>query len=531
MVDGKKRTYLRKLGQGETEGGKVGNGEHIEHLAIVGWMYKRLPDLFRGAFRPVYSEYAEKLIPRAIGYSAGLLNYFFRGQINMIPDNQTGSGYIIVNNSDEDMSGSFELYYDNTSDQRLNIWSNTLNIGKVSSGNNKSANISFTPPSDAKEIDKYMLVFRGQLGNETDAVVGRVISQKIVPAIWTDDGLLMLNDSLEPLEIVTNYSNGEYVLSYNGNFANFSPTPSDGIMGSVSQFWGSDPCGNSSPDTTCSCDSGTVQHVQSYAIFYKGTIMKTGNYTLGRTRSYTPVLSCELGSICFNNCNPGCICEGSEDVSAAYDYPHIAVLGSGTNYNIFDSNKIIAFHYNQLQASGAGCHTQTEVVLGHQGIGNCPCKLPNLDPLDSQSFLTGGATLTHKLYINGIEINLGMILGTSIGEWQTTCESGQPYCPGCIVENRWDTGTSVNWIRFGGYHYRLNANEGEYESLLFAFYTRNFVDGTITKATYGIYYDDGRLYSVSYPVSNNQMSIAGHNVPVYDVDSGAPDIEMIMTMR
>ncbi|MBI5674554.1 MAG: hypothetical protein HZC48_01835 [Nitrospirae bacterium] len=56
-IDGKKRTYLRKLGQGETDGGQVGNGDHIEHLALGGWLYKFLPgDLKKQALRPVYSE-------------------------------------------------------------------------------------------------------------------------------------------------------------------------------------------------------------------------------------------------------------------------------------------------------------------------------------------------------------------------------------------------------------------------------------------------------------------------------------------
>jgi hypothetical protein len=30
-----------------------------------------------------YKEYAQNLIPRAVGYSAGLLNYFFRGTLDV----------------------------------------------------------------------------------------------------------------------------------------------------------------------------------------------------------------------------------------------------------------------------------------------------------------------------------------------------------------------------------------------------------------------------------------------------------------
>ncbi|MBI4653549.1 MAG: hypothetical protein HY752_00885 [Nitrospirae bacterium] len=51
-----------------------------------------------------------------------------------------------------------------------------MSIGKTSSGNNKSINITFTPPSDAKECGKYVLVFKGQMGNEQGAVVGKVVN-------------------------------------------------------------------------------------------------------------------------------------------------------------------------------------------------------------------------------------------------------------------------------------------------------------------------------------------------------------------
>jgi hypothetical protein len=71
-----------------------------------------------------------------VGYSAGLLDYFFRGEMDMVHD-ETGSGYVIVNNTDEDMSGTFELWYDNDKDERIKVtdasW--TLSISKKSSGN------------------------------------------------------------------------------------------------------------------------------------------------------------------------------------------------------------------------------------------------------------------------------------------------------------------------------------------------------------------------------------------------------------
>ncbi len=67
---------------------KTGYGENVEHLARACNFYNYLPlndkDLaLHLEDDNVYKDYADKLIPRAIGYSSQLLNYFFRGQMNV----------------------------------------------------------------------------------------------------------------------------------------------------------------------------------------------------------------------------------------------------------------------------------------------------------------------------------------------------------------------------------------------------------------------------------------------------------------
>lgn len=79
---GKSRTYLRKIGDGET----------VNHLAAYGWFSKYLPAAVNNLTLYLddksHEDYAAKLIPRAVGYSAGLLDYFFRGTIDIaVPDN------------------------------------------------------------------------------------------------------------------------------------------------------------------------------------------------------------------------------------------------------------------------------------------------------------------------------------------------------------------------------------------------------------------------------------------------------------
>ena len=170
-----KRLYLRK----KSDNGC--GGEFIEHFAVASPSFKYLG--FNSAIQKlalkldtrVHSDYASLLIPRAVGYSAGLLNYFFRGDMFMMSDFDLGYGYVIVNNTDEDVSGTFELWYDNINDERVKITNWEFSLDKESSGNNRSPNISFIKPTDAKEECKYIFVFRGQMGQEQDAVAGRIL--------------------------------------------------------------------------------------------------------------------------------------------------------------------------------------------------------------------------------------------------------------------------------------------------------------------------------------------------------------------
>lgn len=73
-------------------------GEPIKHLAAVSYVsydvikkgyYQYSPFVLDDA---CHNEYAQKLLPRAVGYSAGLLNYFFRGTLEITPPAQNVYG-------------------------------------------------------------------------------------------------------------------------------------------------------------------------------------------------------------------------------------------------------------------------------------------------------------------------------------------------------------------------------------------------------------------------------------------------------
>ena len=157
----------------------IKESENIEHFAVAGRFYdifEGWPNLQRSFISlddKCHDDYQKKLIPRAVGYSAGLLDYFFGGEIDMVPDKETGSGYVIENNSEEDMNGTFELWYDDENDARKIAWKSPDNFSIGKKG--KSTNITFTSPTDAKEPCKYILVFRGQMGQEQGAVVGKIV--------------------------------------------------------------------------------------------------------------------------------------------------------------------------------------------------------------------------------------------------------------------------------------------------------------------------------------------------------------------
>jgi hypothetical protein len=167
---------------------KIADGENISHIVRTGkltkWYYNIFGEgeLFYSSFycdEKCHEDYAQKLIPRAVGYSAGLLDYFFRGKLNIILISR--DTFKIANYSDEDIEGnlsSFKLYYDDINDNRYEIPlaffdgsgnqytdpAMVLSIPKQTAGSFTVKLLS--PPANPKTTGKYMLVFKGRIGNE-----------------------------------------------------------------------------------------------------------------------------------------------------------------------------------------------------------------------------------------------------------------------------------------------------------------------------------------------------------------------------
>ena len=147
----------------------------------------------------VYNDYGSMLLPRAVGYSAGLLKYFFRGQLQVtaIPllyrNNLYTLNLTIVNETpDETMEqGEFALRYrytppggpaDGSGDIFGQGWgldgAATIPCVRLESG--ESVEVSFlfldSIPVETWSSLKLTLAFRGTLGREEGAVIGKVFS-------------------------------------------------------------------------------------------------------------------------------------------------------------------------------------------------------------------------------------------------------------------------------------------------------------------------------------------------------------------
>ena len=176
---------------------KTGDGEAINHLAVASILYndrlRYFPQYNR--FLPVglddkcYEDYASKLIPRAVGYSAGLLDYFFRGEVeeSYIEEQRDVAGKItgitmkIMNlTPDETMQGDVMVAYRYKAPSATEF---TYGLSNIITGSalpylgKGSYTFGFPSaiPSGASEI-QYTFVFSGTLGKEEGAVIGKVVN-------------------------------------------------------------------------------------------------------------------------------------------------------------------------------------------------------------------------------------------------------------------------------------------------------------------------------------------------------------------
>ena len=182
---------------------KYDNGATGYRLATVGllkeYIMKHFP-FYKGRENNsldggVYEDYARRLLPRAVGYSAGLLEYFFRGrlQVTSLPIFYRNGIHImrvkiknITPTAETMKNGWFTLTYRYTptgkpSDGSQDIFgqssvcSSDLPCNELKFQDETSIDFVLPTPIPRENYDsvKFTLAFKGTLGNEEGAVIGR----------------------------------------------------------------------------------------------------------------------------------------------------------------------------------------------------------------------------------------------------------------------------------------------------------------------------------------------------------------------
>ena len=133
----------------------------------------------------MFEDYASLLIPRAIGYSAGLIDYFFRGRMSVTKSENQPSSDTLVNlnvanaTAASDWPGNSETDVGGSTGKVLAVAFSNGVVLAVSAEKVLSTPITRTPqefefdfsPTSIPVNADLMVVYRGPLGLEDDAVI------------------------------------------------------------------------------------------------------------------------------------------------------------------------------------------------------------------------------------------------------------------------------------------------------------------------------------------------------------------------
>lgn len=173
--------------------GKVTDGEEVEHFVATSSLFELLVTQGASALgyvldRRVFEDYAAKLLPRAIGYSAGLIDYFFRGRMtvtvseNQPPPTNNKFTQVRVNVANATPAADWPGNAETGDGEFVAVALSNDQVLGVSPQNGSIMNtltrapqelffdFSHSPlPSDARDLF-IQVVYRGPLGLEDDAV-------------------------------------------------------------------------------------------------------------------------------------------------------------------------------------------------------------------------------------------------------------------------------------------------------------------------------------------------------------------------
>lgn len=131
----------------------------------------------------VWSQVAAHMLPRAVGYARGVLDYFFRGtlQVNRVfwqGGSSPGTYISVTNLSGEELDGTFAVYarHGTGADERREWIGSVADGDPVQLGAGETATLRLSLREGGGATGAHVLVFRGRLGLEDEAVIGQVFA-------------------------------------------------------------------------------------------------------------------------------------------------------------------------------------------------------------------------------------------------------------------------------------------------------------------------------------------------------------------
>ena len=273
----------------DAEDGKVDNriyfkkvtGTPIEHFAAASYYYYQLyiwnkPELIHAFILDdkCYEDYAAQLIPRAVGYSAALLDYFFRGNIEITaPDSFL---YAIIDGSGPHEFSQIKLKVRNTTPDEEMQAGSLIAVARYKKRKDYREDLSTDPPQEISretafsysvsakiDIDglsstnphpytfdfsehpipagitdlTLQVVFKGTLGNEKDIAVAVGMKDLYEPmhiTTWNSTDYVYINDFSATGEYYGVLATGQQIRDISSLF-NAADIDGDGVLNEVSE--------------------------------------------------------------------------------------------------------------------------------------------------------------------------------------------------------------------------------------------------------------------------------------------------------
>jgi len=169
----------------------------------------------------VWNQVAAHMLPRAVGYASGVLDYFFRGAISVTRVEWAPSGITlrVRNDSDEDMEGTFEVFarhQPGSAAERRTRLAVLEDGAPILLGPGEEWWFDLAVPSDVVPSAAHVLVFKGRLGLEEDAVVSQVFTVPYVEVRQTSyvADLVPSCERRPPFAVPPPYSSGVTLTVY-----------------------------------------------------------------------------------------------------------------------------------------------------------------------------------------------------------------------------------------------------------------------------------------------------------------------------